>query len=135
MKHQELGITFRELGALLGTREMLKDGTLTHIYDPTEPYGDLHLFNMGITCRTKGCGSVACIGGTMAMILGYSESDSAADISSYVNRGGDGSPLGKAHLHDLFFPLETPSHTMDQITNEMAVEAIDRYLAGETPWP
>ena len=73
-KYANLPITFAELGALLGTEQLLKNKLIKHATYQI-PRGDAHEFNMDVTCRVSGCASVSCIGGTMAQIMGLNASD------------------------------------------------------------
>jgi hypothetical protein len=126
--HRKLGISFAELGALLGTRELLKAEALKHAGDPDyvyeKPPDDEHHFNMNVSISKKGCGTVSCIGGTMALIMGKHEND----VNAYVHGK-------KGRLHDLFYPNGINCR-WEAIPPEIAVEAIDRFLAGKRiDWP
>ncbi len=115
--HTELGISFAELGALYGVRAMLVAGVLRTTLKP-----DTHVFDMECTWKPNGeCGSIACIGGTMALIMGYNRAACAA----YV--GGQENP----NLELLFYPDE--SRDWDWITPKIAVKAIDNFLATGLP--
>ena len=137
--HEKLGITFHELLALYGVREALKQGAIVHKHRPagaltaTEVCADIenaHVFNMAYPGNTNAkCGSVACIGGYMALVMGL-------DMFKYVhsNWWGDNTKT-KSHslaLRPLFWPMHLQ---LDPITPSQAVMAIDRFLAGKVPWP
>ncbi len=123
LSHTELNITFAELGALLGTRAMLKHKVLVH--EPERfPDDDKHIFNMDVSCRTEDCGSVACIGGTMAMIMGRDDWN-ARQYVSHANGA----------LRRLFFPMEGVLNNFSKITPKQSIQAIDNFLTtGEPNW-
>lgn len=118
--HEKRGITFQEMGALLGVREMLARGLLK---DPGALHEDgAHDFNMNIPCRLDGhCGTVACIGGTMALLMGQ------LSPSRYVAGGGLNGKLGR-----LFYP-DTALVQWQSITPAQAVRAIDNWLDNGNP--
>jgi hypothetical protein len=121
--YKELGITFQEFGALLGVRCMLANGSL-HKGPPTnqEPI----TFDLAYACRQDGCGSIGCIGGSMGLVMGMTH----YTAHDYVM-------CNKSEpLHELFFPQGDSrwSHDYHKVTEEMAVEAIDRFLNGKKPW-
>jgi len=125
LSHDKLGITFAEHGALIGTRYMLAGGILKHTPGVFGVgHGNKHSFNMSISCDVVGCGSVSCIGGTMAMIMGMRD---PYDAEHYVcNAWGE---LGK-----LFYPNH-PSVSMYDITVEQSIRAIDNFLTtGRAKW-
>lgn len=125
--HERRGVTFQELGALLAVRELLKMGELTHVVGRCSDMSfermsqGEHLFNMCDTGRESGCGSIGCIGGTMAMIMGLHDT-----TSSYVC-----GPRHSSKLHDLFFPSN--AIWWPEITAAHAVEAIDNWLQTGNP--
>lgn len=130
-RHETLGITFAELGALLGTRELLKADMLEH--DPrhvTKP--GTHEFDMNTACKPNGeCGTVSCIGGTMALIMGKNigEADLYVRDTSTEVVGGKSPALGK-----LFYPgRDGYSGDWSAITPAQAIAAIDNFLAGGHP--
>ena len=125
--HERRGITFAELGALMGTRAMLISGLLK----PTNsrwPVSHLHCFNMAVQGKQQDCGTVSCIGGTMALIMGKNPVD-------YVGASLD---IGQASpaFRELFFPPQI--RTTDEwewITPAIAVKAIDKWLrTGKPGW-
>lgn len=127
--HQELGITFAEYGALLGTRAMLVEEVLRFTPEKvTVP--NIHAFNMGIACIGHSCGSVSCIGGTMGLIMGKGRD--GADAYTYEH--------GYHTLGPLFFPgrdRSTVGYDVDYnvITPAQAVAAIDNFLnTGKPNW-
>lgn len=114
--YTQLGITFAEYGALLGLREMLANGTIANTPSHEGP-----IFDMNLTMDMEGskhCGTIGCIGGYMALIMGHS----IADADEYV-RWGCSSPL-----KHLFYPT---IDSYSDITPEIAVEAIDSFLDGK----
>lgn len=137
--HEKLGITFQELGALLGTRALLASGTLTHVALGAKTWcgkavidPNAHDFTMRYALQQDGCGTMGCIGGTMAMIMDHN----GLSACTYVEDGGlrqppdDGSGRYGA-MRELFYP---PCHTdfnWDRITPTVAVKAIDAFLAGK----
>lgn len=128
--HEQRGISFAELGALLGTREMLK----AHIVEENirgRRYATPHQhdFNMDISCRTNECGSVSCIGGTMGLVMGL-DGDAAA---GYVE--GNGS--SDAPLNELFFPNHEKGvcTKYGTIKPRQAIKAINNWLkTGRPHW-
>lgn len=124
--HQRRRITFAELGALYGTLGMLQAGELTYHEAPasyeTLPRGSKHLFNMRVSCRIEGCGSIGCIGGAMAMIMGL-DADKAVDyVGGGITQHGDHSPA----LSLLFFPPDDMD--WDDIKPRHAIKAIKNFL-------
>ena len=117
--HERLDLSFAEFGALLGARTLLATGALVH---GTKPDGKIHAFDMGFACRTKDCGSVACIGGTMAQIMGMNDDDAV----SYVADKEAYDPIGK-----LFYPPDNIIY--ETITPRQAIKAIDNFLATGKP--
>lgn len=125
-RHEELGLTFAEYGALLGTRAMLERGTLEYEAGRDWVEGNKHLFCMNRACRVKGCGTVSCIGGTMALIMGMDQDEATA----YVNKVADG--ILREALRCLFFPR---GYNYEAVTPDQAVQAIDNYLrTGRPQW-
>lgn len=125
--HKELGLTFPEYGALLGTKALLESGMLWHNPSGREIGSDVHQFDLGTTCKTRDCGSISCIGGTMAIIMGM-DAD-AADKWVWMRRYDRG-------LEELFFPRHLmDSHAMEEITPEQAAAAIGNFLqTGQPEW-
>ena len=115
--HEELGMTFAEYGALLGTRELLRSSLMGHGPDGF-PSAREHTFNMNVCCITFACGSVSCIGGTMALIMGVC----VRDIRDYV--------CSHEVLRSLFFPS---GFNFNLVTAEQAVAAIDNFLETGAP--
>lgn len=124
--HEKLGISFAELGALLGTRTLIERGLLTHLH-PFDFFADDrgHYINMGVTCKqNKHCGSVHCIGGTMALLMGM-DPHTAND---YVAEKEFGSRT--KGLSALFYPKD---FDYDRITPKQMIAAIDNYLKDGKP--
>lgn len=132
--HERLGISFQELGALLATRSLLESGTVTHVAmgfcSHSKPYVDPHEhgFSMRFAMQEQGCGTLGCIGGTMAMIMGK-------EPARYTESGGG--PTGSMHnygpMRNLFYPPHSrqSSTDWDRITPQVAVMAIDLFLASK----
>lgn len=131
-RHDKLGLTFSQYGALLATKAMLERGDLKHIKEPQRDHdglptdvGSAHVFNMNWACyKNKECGSVHCIGGTMALVMGMSPSEAESFVGSATGA-----------MHRLFFPGVGNSGNYKKITTKQAVQAIDNYLrTGEPFW-
>jgi hypothetical protein len=123
--HERRGITFAEMGAFVATRNMLAMGLLEHDPTRTKYINNKHTFNMNWGCLTRGCGSVSCIGGTMALIMGIK--DDAARY--YVNDGGTNGVFS-----ELFFPKNI-SKSYSGITPKQAVAAMDNWWkTGKPQW-
>jgi hypothetical protein len=125
--HKELRLSYAELGALLGTREMLRTKTLKDAHGRSFADDDEHLFNMGDACVIYVCGSVACIGGTMAQIMGKNASEAMRYVASSSGK-----------LRELFFPKPPKGsvHDLDydKIKPTEAVVAIDNFLKDKVSW-
>lgn len=134
LSHHELEITFAELGALLGTREMMKQqlliGTCSSEVLPKE-----HLFNMNISLLFAECGTVACIGGHMALIMDVADKEIKYANKASINETAwryVGEKASRALLK-LFYPH--PLTSWEFITRECAIEAIDNFLnTGNPQW-
>ena len=125
--HHKLGISFAEYGALLGTREMLKNGDLVFAKGRDFPLPNIHLFNMsvGMTANAE-CGSVGCIGGTMGQIM----SKDAQEAMDYVYEKDTSGEV----LRNLFY-MDGFRYKMSTATPKQAIKAIDNFLSGsKTPW-
>lgn len=128
-QHQKLGITFAEFGALLGTREMLKLDLITNADCPL-PLEQAHVLNMNTTVSVYDCGSIGCLGGHMALIMGLS----AGQADAYVTNGRcrkHGGAVASPALHDLFYPSDI--YDWEGITPAMAIDAIDNFLKDGNP--
>ena len=127
-EHERLGITFAEFGALLGTEAMLREHNLQHTPVRCAQDKHSHKFNMGMACDFNGCGTVSCIGGTMALIMGMNTSE---NVCYYVGaRLGEGrhSPA----LKPLFFP-NVRGIEWDAITPAQALKAIANFKKDRKP--
>ena len=127
--HEQRDLSFAELGALLGTREMLRKQLIVHNLDFWKDGS--HQFNMNVGCTRDGnCGTVSCIGGTMALIMGMD----SADAADYVRYHSVGCKLAKRPIASLFFPPENPKlGDWDKITPKQAIKAIDNFLETGRP--
>lgn len=137
-KHEKIGITFAQFGALLGLRELLKRGYVHYkkAVPPgpglgadyellAEKAGSEHIINMGVGCRgNEHCGSVGCIGGTMGLLMGMN-----ADHADQFVGGADKGPLRK-----LFYPPRPSDY--NSITGKQVVRAIDNFIKydGDPEW-
>jgi hypothetical protein len=135
--HERRRITFQEYGALLATRALLERNDLKFTPDTGCPLDHKHLFNMATKGKTEECGSIGCIGGTMAMIMGV-------NIFNYVEEGdrlrddyvfGDqGYSSCSKSLSNLFYPPGQGSDDWKWIKPRVAVMAIDNWLATGKPF-
>ena len=125
--HEKLGISFQELGALLGVRNMLVAGLLIPNADD---YSDsCHVFSMGHPGMIYGCGSVGCIAGSMAILMGHKQP------STYTKQFDECSIRGTDKIAALFYPRTIGADKWYDITPKMAVTAIDNFLNhGDPKW-
>lgn len=128
-KHEKLGITFAQLGALLGTRALIAEGYMKHTTTTSYlPVDTVHYINMGVGhCSIGECGSVGCIGGTMALLLGVVGPDRVVGkpytFSTFMDH--------HATLRPLFHP---PGHRdYGKITKTQMLQAIDNFLKDGKP--
>lgn len=135
--HEKLGLTFRELGALLAVRQMLATGVLKYhawgYYDSWGAYDKMedgcHMFNMAEPLTKAHCGSIGCVAGNMALILGE-------DVGAVLRKGrGYDGRTENSNIAELFFPGHTRLVKPDWKTcrEKVAVRAIDQFLAGKRP--
>ncbi len=131
-KHGNLPITLAELGALYGTEQLMKKHVIVYSVDE-EVEGDTHKFNMDVTCRVEGCGSVGCIGGTMAQVMGMGGDAGNHYVHCGVNEATEGRIGHSPILTPLFFPPRL--YAFDKITIPMALQAIKNFLdSGNPKW-
>jgi len=131
--HEKRGITFQELGALFAVREMLKAQVVTHTADRYVDESG-HYVNMNVTCKLNGsCGSIGCIGGTMALIMGHSEGAADCYVMAHHDTRGNDASLGA-----LFFP---PTNRADDaaavyrnITPTQMIAAITNFIERGKPF-
>jgi hypothetical protein len=122
--HERRGVSFAEIGALLGTRNLIAAGllearTATNFYEP-----GAHLFDIRVSCRNNdNCGTVSCIGGTMALIMGM-DADAAR---GYVGTRGHSESLQELFYPDIFYE-DDGERAWDKVTPAVAVKAIDNWL-------
>ena len=139
--HEKRKVTFQELGALYGTRTMMANHVLVHDPQQERVYNNKHGFNMATQGKQHGCGTVSCIGGTMAFIMG-------ADPIMYVGMRGKVGTASRV-FQDLFYPNVSKNYcnkwiTLDSRTNgegwnkitpAQGVKAIDNWLrTGKPQW-
>jgi hypothetical protein len=135
---QQMGISARELEALLEVREMLSSGALRYSNVHDEPMGPV--FNMARSRYKTECGTVCCIGGWMAEIM---------KLDSGVTMGMMFAGPMQSLFHPLWSPvpctqnLSTYAHITSlqglwgRITTEQAVQAIDNFTIhtpGQAGW-
>lgn len=143
--HEERGVTLAEFIALLGVRNMLATGLISYSADKVAcPHK--HTFNMETQGEVHECGSVGCIGGYMALVLGKVTPEDAQPAGIRVNRGmsryvGNGISDGShsPSLRDLFFPYAKDRYGelvgFSAYTPFMAVDAIDNWInTGDPDW-
>lgn len=133
---EELGLNSDEYEALKQVRCLLDTGTI-----PEENFKMNHWFYTEYSC-----GTVACIGGWMQVLLGtqnpsellanhpFTDQVAYHEAALCSVRSGtfyEGKPN---RLHELFFPL-IPRHKWRYITPQQAVKAIDNVLeTGRPNW-
>jgi len=129
--HERRKITFQEYAALLATRAMLVNATLAWTNSP-RPVPGCHLFNMHTKGGATHCGTVGCIGGTMAMVMGKDPSDYVFDhVGEDLGWRLRADTCSKS-LSNLFYPV---GDEWDWIKPKVAVKAIDNWLrTGKPGW-
>jgi hypothetical protein len=125
----DLCISIAEHGALIQVLGMLERGELIHadtLYGPSSFNKGLRSFkglHMGMTGSS--CGTVACIGGWVASILGIDQRD-------YVNGHGGSNGLKDLYLVKQLTPFSLPLY---KITADQAAIALRSYLTtGNANW-
>jgi hypothetical protein len=122
-----LGLSKEDHWALVEVQRRLEYGELLYRRPPKDRAEGLAdkapcAFNM----MYSHCGTVACFGGWMAILLGYSDHDMFRQIGCYVTN--------HRQLHDLFYPLEgeLDSRDWDMITVGQTLDAVKHYrLTGD----
>lgn len=149
--HIELGISEAELAGLIKVRDYLRGsaaGTFLPIDDIQNPVArhdpSRLIFNMSTTCRTYECGTAACIGGSLSLVVGGRELTPNISVNPYEAKKSDeyvsdyqidedweyreAPGLGK-----LFYPI--PIAKWSDIKPDVAADAIDRFLeTGDPDW-
>lgn len=139
----QLNITRAEYDALIWVRDAL-DPTIADHDLPAWMRFDMNHWGHIEPNQPLGyhCGTACCIGGSMEMHMAGLTTDvkvgdrldpiRAHDWQSQLNNH-TGHPSGSSNLHALFYSYPTDN---EDRTREKAVEAIDRFLAGNTenPW-
>ena len=140
--HRDLGISFAEFGALLGTRALLAAKIVRHTDDRNV---GPHKFDMATGCRSWECSSVSCIGGTMGLIMFDGNTFKANDFvyEQCAKCGTDPTVWS-----ELFFPgsvsmrrkYVSPNNEWhyERITPNESIKAIDAFLSGKprkSIWP
>lgn len=124
MTARKLGLTKKELEALLAVRDGLASGAYKHVRNFSDTKSKKPMFNMTQACVSDSCGTIGCIGGWMARQMGLNE----IEAHDYVYE-----TPGKTY--DLFFPKGL-NGDWDKITPKQAVKAIDNFLeTGDPKWP
>jgi hypothetical protein len=129
-------MTDEELAAAKQFIELAEAGKLRHNPEPvnlrftgeTSARTDQKIFNMSYAGGLAQCGSVACIGGWMYLLM-KKDKVSLSDMEGYV--------FGHTKLNALFFPeTDTYQDRFSVITPEEAVHATKNFLAGnyDEPW-
>lgn len=122
LSHKQLGISFEEYNALITVMNRLERGELKHItefHKKSELVGNL--FCMSYAGTQANCGTVACIGGWVALTMGES--------CHYVMKIARNNPLMK-----LYYPAIDLESWRD-ITPAQAAQAVHNFLAtGEPRW-
>lgn len=124
--HEQRRVTLPELLALLGVRSAIDSGLITGARGR-----QTHGLNMNLSYMSIGsCGSVACIGGYMALVLGKKPERYVAGRYSGLREQGHPDVCSEP-LIDLFFPDAVIG--WDRITPTHCVQAIDNWLAHGNP--
>jgi hypothetical protein len=142
--HEKRKVTFQELGALYAVRGMLKDGVLTHTSSRFPKEGQ-HSINMEIAGRNEGCGSVGCIGGNMAFVMGSTaltyvgspRAERHPPLFGMTGPSAEGNYYGgcSRSLVPLFFPIHKNDLSWHTITAKQMLKAIDNWLeSGHPRW-
>lgn len=133
--HERRGITFQEHMALLAVRAALAEGVLDMHPEPdpdgVEAVDDAHTFHMSCVMDKGHCGTVGCIGGYMAFIMGRGDEyvrDHVrwGEVPSYARDG-----MCSPSLSPLFFPPN--GKDWPSATPKVAVKAIDNWLKDGNP--
>lgn len=119
--HERRGVTYQEMGAFLAVKGMLQEKVLTHARDPwVELKAGDHLINMEVTGKVKDCGSIGCIGGNMAIVMGRDP-----DVYVPAQRG--------CVLGDLFYPPD--QYVYKRITAAHMLKAMNNWQrTGKPMW-
>ncbi len=135
---ERLGLTERQREALITTLGMLERGELKHIHHHEMPgYPHVHLpngevgftghFNMSYWSYQVGCGTIACLGGTAAMVAG--------DEGLWGDRSELLECRMNAPLRRLFMLDIVVKYKWGDITTGHAAKALSNYLRnGEAEW-
>lgn len=140
--HEELGITFREHLAIMGVLTAAKRG----VFAPSQPCTNTfqaihgaHVLDMGTSLHTHACGTVGCIGGHVALLLG--ERGSTYVMRHDIRRMHDQAAMAPLVL--LYFPsvwrkghwVRRSGSEWGHISLSAIVKAIENFLTGaRNPW-
>jgi len=118
-------ITSRDLGLLLRVREDLISGKIKR-----------REFNMETFYNPHRCGTAACIGGWMALYSYMEDRDlKKKDLNNIKQCLVEDRVPHRTIFHNLYYPYALDFFNWEKITRDMAVMAIDNFLAGdEDPW-
>jgi hypothetical protein len=123
-KTADLGIKDVEFEALIKVLGMLEREELKHCVSGPNYAMEPNGFNMGDWCTRRGeCGTVACIGGWVAIITEQDPRDYVKDA--------------KGHLRELYYPPQGAKGEMlfGEIKPPQAATALRSYLStGEANW-
>lgn len=109
-----------EVKRMLGTNEVIYNPKPVLIEDHDIDPPDRNVFNMDYVIQRAECGTVYCIGGFMAMLLGEYP-------YGFVSGKRD------TKIHELFMPSNVINWS--EITKEQAIKAIDNFIeSGDPRW-
>ena len=124
---EDLKISEAEWSAAISVLGMFERGEIVHQPPKEYDWGSetpiaAHSFNMECSGVVADCGTIACIGGWIAVLMGRR----GGDINEYVNgTGADNLPL-----YGLFWGKTDP-----EVTAEQAARALRSYLTtGDARW-
>ncbi len=139
---EQLDITQAEYDALLWVRDALDPTIADHDLPAWMQFEMNHWGALSSDTQLTSCGTPCCIGGSMEMhMVGLTSKLDVGDFPSseeatkwqHAFTKVSGYPAGSLSLSQLFYYF--PDEPKDR-TREKAVEAIDRFFAGNTenPW-
>lgn len=132
-KHEKLGLTLAEYGALLAVRKLLHSGDIVQTHAEVAENG-AHGFTMSVIWdTTPHDGTLGDIAGYMGYIMGMSSAQVHGWAALYSPTNHSRGSLRDAPLAELFYP--PAEYAWDHISASQAVVAIDSFLAyGEPRW-
>lgn len=136
--HERRKVTFQELGAFYAVRAMVAAGVLQ--YDSScsaKPHQ--HTINMRLAGEQTECGTIGCIGGNMALVMGISPGTYIGHGNTELHPILQGQPMHGVNsitcsraLLSLFFP-PTSSPRWRYITAKQMLAAMDNWLKDGKP--